>query len=102
MFHNSNLTEYAGIINQAVDGLINNLRAAAKTGERLDMHRQLGRLTMQVIGAAAFGYDCDREQTVLEQFRLHFWDCACTSHHEVGLLLHTLHTAHAYLHIPIM
>lgn len=61
MFHNSNLTEYAGIINQAVDGLINNLRAAAKTGERLDMHRQLGRLTMQVIGAAAFGVKFDTQ-----------------------------------------
>ncbi len=42
MFYNSDLTEYAGIINQAVDGLINNLRAAAKTGEQVDMHRQLG------------------------------------------------------------
>lgn len=71
MFHNDNLKEYAGIINQAVDDLINNLRAAAKTGEQVDMHGQLGRLTMQIIGAAAFGYGWDCKQTVLKQFSLH-------------------------------
>ncbi|DBA69441.1 TPA: hypothetical protein ACH3X2_012787 [Trebouxia sp. C0005] len=61
MFHNDNLKEYAGIINQAVDDLINNLRAAAKTGEQVDMHGQLGRLTMQIIGAAAFGVKFDTQ-----------------------------------------
>lgn len=80
MFHNNNLKEYAGIINQAVDDLINNLRAAAKTGEQVDMHEQLGRLTMQVIGAAAFGYDCDHAHMVSQHFRLHSWDWGCMPH----------------------
>ena len=71
MFHNDNLKEYAGTINQAVDDLINNLRAVAKTGEQVDMHGQLGRLTMQVIGAAAFEYDCDCKHMVLHHIRLH-------------------------------
>ncbi|DBB12325.1 TPA: hypothetical protein ACH3X3_006414 [Trebouxia sp. C0006] len=61
MFHNDNLKEYAGTINQAVDDLINNLRVVAKTGEQVDMHGQLGRLTMQVIGAAAFGVKFDTQ-----------------------------------------
>ena len=73
MFHNDNLKEYAGIINQAVDDLINNLQVAAMTGEQVDMHAQLGRLTMQVIGAAAFGYDCDCDHMVSKHIRLHFW-----------------------------
>ena len=55
MFHNNSLTEYAGVINQAVDDLISNLQSAAQTGEQVDMRQQLGRLTMQVIGGAAFG-----------------------------------------------
>ena len=58
MFHNGNLRACAQIINQAVDDLLINLQSAAKTGEQVDMHQQLGRMTMQVIGAAAFGYDC--------------------------------------------
>ena len=55
MFHHKNLTEYAVMINQAVDTLINNLQPAAETGQQLDIHHQLGRMTMQVIGGAAFG-----------------------------------------------
>ena len=55
MFHNHNLSAYADLINQAADDLISNLRSAAETGEQVDMHCQLGRMTMQVIGAAAFG-----------------------------------------------
>ncbi len=55
MFHNNNLAAYAGVINQAVNDLISNLQSAAKTGEQIDMHQQLGRMTMQVVGEAAFG-----------------------------------------------
>ena len=55
MFHNVHLAAYAEVINQAVTDLIDNLQPFAKTGEQVDMHRQLGRMTMQVIGAAAFG-----------------------------------------------
>ncbi|KAL3134381.1 hypothetical protein ABBQ38_006635 [Trebouxia sp. C0009 RCD-2024] len=62
MFHNNNLTEYAVMINQAVDALISNLRPAAKTGELLDIHHQLGRMTMQVIGGAAFGVKFDTQE----------------------------------------
>ncbi len=96
MFYSDNLKEYAGIINQAVDDLINNLRAAAKTGEQVDMHGQLGRLTMQVIGAAAFGYDCELSISGLETIQAAFLGLGIhvtSCYPGVELLLHTLHTA---------
>lgn len=55
MFHSSHLDTYAGTINKALDDFSVNLDAFAKSGEQVDMFRQLGRMTMQVIGAAAFG-----------------------------------------------
>ncbi len=55
MFHNKNLISYAETINQTVDDLIESLKSVAKTGAEVDMRQQLGRMTMQVIGAAAFG-----------------------------------------------
>ena len=54
MFHSTNLSTYAETINQAVDALEVNLATAAKSGEQVDVFRQLGRMTMQVICAAAF------------------------------------------------
>ena len=55
MIHTKCLQTYAGTINSAVDALMANLDQYAKTGEQTDIYRHLGRLTMQVIGAAAFG-----------------------------------------------
>ena len=55
MFHTHHLTAYAETINQAVDDMIVNLDSCADKGEQVDMRQQLGRLTMQIIGAAAFG-----------------------------------------------
>ena len=55
MFHTKCLQTYAGTINSAVDALMVNLDQYAKTGEQTDIYRHLGRLTMQVIGAAAVG-----------------------------------------------
>ena len=56
MFHSHHLVSYAETINQAVDDFIVNLDQIAESGEEVDMFRQLGRMTMQVIGAAAFGW----------------------------------------------
>ena len=55
MFHSTHLNAYSETINQAVDDLAVNLDKIAKAGEEVDIFRQLGRMTMQVIGAAAFG-----------------------------------------------
>ena len=55
MFHSTHLNTYAETINQAVDNLAVNLDKIAEAGEEVDIFRQLGRMTMQVIGAAAFG-----------------------------------------------
>ena len=55
MFHSTHLNTYAETINQAVDDLAVNLDKIAEAGEEVDIFRQLGRMTMQVIGAAAFG-----------------------------------------------
>ncbi len=55
MFHSHHLATYGETINQAVDNLSVNLDKIAESGEQVDMFRQLGRMTMQVIGAAAFG-----------------------------------------------
>ena len=56
MFHSTHLNTYAGTINKALDDFTVNLDGFAQSGEQVDMFRQLGRMTMQVIGAAAFGY----------------------------------------------
>ncbi len=56
MFHSENLSAYAGTINKAVDELITNLSAVAKSGKEVNIFTQLGQMTMQVTGAAAFGY----------------------------------------------
>jgi len=56
MFHSENLSAYAGTINKAVDELITNLSAAAKSSKEVNIFTQLGQMTMQVTGAAAFGY----------------------------------------------
>ena len=55
MFHSTHLNTYAGTINKALDDFTVNLDGFAQSGEQVDMFRQLGRMTMQVIGAAAFG-----------------------------------------------
>lgn len=55
MFHSKPLQAYATIINEAVDALVPNLQRAVASKQQIDIHRHLGRLTMQVIGAAAFG-----------------------------------------------
>ena len=55
MFHTKHLTSYADTINQAVDDLMVHLDRFAESAEEVDMLRQLGRMTMQVIGNAAFG-----------------------------------------------
>ena len=55
MFHSTHLNAYSETINQAVDDLTVNLDKIAEAGEEVDIFRQLGRMTMQVIGAAAFG-----------------------------------------------
>ncbi len=56
MFHSENLSAYAGTINKAVDELITNLSAVAKSCKEVNIFTQLGQMTMQVTGAAAFGY----------------------------------------------
>ena len=55
MFHSENLSAYAGTINKAVDELITNLSTVAKSGKEVNIFTQLGQMTMQVTGAAAFG-----------------------------------------------
>lgn len=55
MFHSTSLEGYASTINKAVDALIANLGQLAKSGEQVDLNDHIGRLTMQVIGAVAFG-----------------------------------------------
>lgn len=55
MFHSENLSAYAGTINKAVDELSTNLSEVAKSGKEVNIFTQLGQMTMQVTGAAAFG-----------------------------------------------
>ena len=56
MFHTKHLHNYAHTINQALDDFAVHLDRFAESGEEVDMHQLLGRVTMQVIGNAAFGY----------------------------------------------
>lgn len=55
MFHTHNLAAYADTINQSVDQLIANLKVAASAGKEVNIMQQLGQMTLQVTGVAAFG-----------------------------------------------
>jgi len=55
MFPSANLSTYAGTINKAVDALIANLHAIAKSGKEVNIFQPLGQMTLQVTGVAAFG-----------------------------------------------
>ena len=55
MFHSKQLNQYADIINTAVDSLLANLSTVAKSGKEVDIMQQLGQMTLQITGAAAFG-----------------------------------------------
>ena len=55
MFHSDQLSQYAAVINSAVDSLILKLSSVAKSGKDVDIMQQLGQMTMQVTGTAAFG-----------------------------------------------
>ena len=52
MFHSHQLSQYAAIINTAVDSLIGKLSSVARSGKEVDIMQQLGQMTMQVTGAA--------------------------------------------------
>ena len=56
MFHTHNLSAYAYTINRSVEQLIANLKLAASSGTEVNIMQQLGQMTLQVTGAAAFGY----------------------------------------------
>ncbi|KAL3159252.1 hypothetical protein ABBQ32_011220 [Trebouxia sp. C0010 RCD-2024] len=66
MFHSNHLSQYSGIINTAVDGLIGTLSAIAKSGKEVEIMQHLGQMTMQVTGAAAFGVDLHAQRGVSE------------------------------------
>ena len=53
MFHSASLATYDALINTALDDLLHNLDAFAAQGQLVDMHRQLGNMTMQVGGPAS-------------------------------------------------
>lgn len=55
MFHTKPLTAYAKTINEAVDQLLDNLNSVAESSSEVNIVQQMSQLTMQVIGAAAFG-----------------------------------------------
>lgn len=55
MFHTKPLMAYAETINEAVDQLLDNLKSVAESGSEVNIVQQMSQLTMQVIGAAAFG-----------------------------------------------
>ncbi|KAL3136633.1 hypothetical protein ABBQ38_005874 [Trebouxia sp. C0009 RCD-2024] len=62
MFHTKPLMAYAETINEAVDQLLDNLKSVAESGSEVNIVQQMSQLTMQVIGAAAFGIDFDCQQ----------------------------------------
>jgi cytochrome P450 len=62
LFHTASLESYAPIINEAVTQLLGNLEHVAKQQEEVDLWRQFGRLTMQIIGRSAFGVEFESQR----------------------------------------
>lgn len=67
LFHTHSLSAYAATINRSVEQLIANLKAAAVEGKEVNIMQQLGQMTLQVTGAAAFGVDLDCQHETSEQ-----------------------------------
>ncbi len=44
-------------MNEATDLLLLSVAAAAKEGKYFDIYQAIGRMTLQVVGTTAFGYD---------------------------------------------
>ncbi|KAL4419504.1 hypothetical protein ABPG77_002290 [Micractinium sp. CCAP 211/92] len=57
MFHSAALASYSPVFNDCAGRLVDRIQALGRTGEAFDVHQLLGRMTMQVIGRAAFGVD---------------------------------------------
>lgn len=57
LFHSSALASYSPIFNHSAEKLLERVEAASAGGAPVEMHRQLGRMTMDVIGRTAFGVD---------------------------------------------
>ena len=71
MFHTDHLSAYAGTINKAVDQLIDKLSTIAKSGKEVNIFQPLGQMTMQVTGAAAFGYTTASSYVSFKASRVH-------------------------------
>lgn len=59
MFHPDSLKGYIGFINHSVDQFVDVLAPMAKSGEDVEIWRLLGRLTLDIVGSAAFGLELD-------------------------------------------
>lgn len=57
MFHPDSLKGYVGFINTSADHLVDALAPSAKSGQPIEIWRLMGRLTLDVVGSAAFGMD---------------------------------------------
>ena len=55
LFHQAALQGYTPIMNDKADKLAEQLQHMSKSGEAVELHSLLGRVTMGVIGQAAFG-----------------------------------------------
>ncbi len=67
-FHRKHLTYFSEIMSDATVKMLSTWEVAALNGQILDMHDQMMRLTMEVVGRSLFSVDLSEDTNVLGQF----------------------------------
>jgi cytochrome P450 len=67
-FHRKHLTYFSQIMSDATLKMLSKWEVAALNGQILDMHDQMMRLTMEIVGRSLFSVDLSEETNVLGQF----------------------------------
>lgn len=66
-FHKRRIAGFGQIMSDSTLKMLTGWEKAAKTGELIDMHEEMMRLTMEVVGQALFSVDLSEESNVLGQ-----------------------------------
>jgi cytochrome P450 len=65
LFTRRRIAGYAAAMGEEAEALAHGWRAAARTGAQIDVHREMSRLTLRVVGRLLFGADVERAVPVV-------------------------------------
>jgi cytochrome P450 len=66
-FHQKNLVKFANLMHEATANMLARLESYAAQNEPFDMANEMMQLTLNIVSRALFGYDIDRQATLVGQ-----------------------------------